>query len=56
MDVAITVPVILSSIRSTGWKDARVELVTDGAADATLTVFYTKLRQSIEFLEWDALR
>lgn len=39
-----------------GWKDARIELVTSGAADATATVGYIHSTQAPSYAEWDAAR
>ncbi len=39
-----------------GWKDARVELVTSGAADATATIGYIHSLDAPSFAEWDAER
>ena len=56
MDVAITVVTDFSGMRVQGWKDARIDLITDGAADATLSLFYIKHRDSQIFSAWDAER
>ncbi len=42
--------------RVQGWEDARVDMVTSGAGDATVSVGYIKIPRSIPFAEWDALR
>ena len=39
-----------------GWKDARVEMITSGAADATVTIGYIHTVGVLTFAEWDALR
>ncbi len=39
-----------------GWKDARVEMVTSGAADATVTIGYVHALEAPSFSEWDAER
>lgn len=39
-----------------GWKDARVEMVTSGAGDATVTIGYIHTKKALTFAEWDALR
>ena len=39
-----------------GWKDARVELVTSGAADATATIGYIHSLAAPSFSEWNAER
>lgn len=39
-----------------GWQDARVEMVTSGAGDATVTIGYIHTRSELTFAEWDALR
>jgi hypothetical protein len=42
--------------RVQGWKDARIEMVTVGTADATVTIVYSKVRDALPYAEWDALR
>jgi len=42
--------------RCQGWRDARIDVVTVGTADATVTICYTKIPTSLPFKEWDALR
>jgi len=39
-----------------GWKDARVEMVTSGAGDATVTIGYIHSKDALTFGEWDSLR
>ena len=41
-----------------GWKDARVDMITTGAGDATVTIGYYKINGSrtLPFEAWDALR
>ena len=39
-----------------GWKDARIELVTDATFDCTLTIVYIKLLSGEPFAVWDADR
>ncbi len=39
-----------------GWADARVEMVTSGAGDATVTIGYIHSDSRLTFSEWDALR
>ena len=39
-----------------GWKDARVELVTGGAGDGTVTIGYVHSKDALTFAEWDAER
>ncbi len=39
-----------------GWKDARVELVTSGAGDATVTIGYLHSKDDTGFDEWSAQR
>ena len=39
-----------------GWKDARVEMITSGAGDATVTVGYIHSVDSPTFSEWDSDR
>ena len=47
---------IAFSSRVQGWQDARVDLITSGAGDATVSIGYVKIPVSIPFAEWDALR
>lgn len=42
--------------RFQGWKNARIDVITSGAGDATVTVGYTKIPTGLPFAEWDALR
>lgn len=42
--------------RVQGWKDAQLDMVTVGIADAQILVCYTKLPVGLPFAEWDALR
>jgi hypothetical protein len=42
--------------RVQGWKDARIDMVTAGAGDATVLVCYTKIPSGLPYEEWDALR
>ena len=37
-----------------GWKDARIELVTGGAGDATVTIGYLHSALALNFSQWDA--
>ena len=39
-----------------GWKDARVELVTVGAVEATVSLGYMKVPNGLPFTEWDSYR
>jgi hypothetical protein len=39
-----------------GWKDARVELVTTGTVDATVSLGYIKVPGGLPYQEWDSLR
>jgi len=39
-----------------GWKDARIDIETVGAVDATITVAYVRIPDGLEFADWDALR
>ena len=39
-----------------GWQDARIDMITSGAGDATASIGYFKVPTSIPFTEWDALR
>ncbi len=39
-----------------GWKDARIEMITSGAADATCTIGYIHALAGPDFAEWDAER
>lgn len=51
-------PTIAANLQSyfRGWRDARVELVTGGAGDATVTIGYFHSPDSQTFSEWDAER
>ncbi len=44
--------------RIQGWKDARLDMITTGIADATVMAAYVKIRpdRTQEFAEWDKLR
>ena len=42
--------------RVQGWRDAQVDMVTDGANETTVLVCYMKLPEGLPFAEWDALR
>jgi len=43
--------------RVQGWRDAELKVVTVGSnTDATVTVTYIKLKESITFADWDLLR
>lgn len=52
MDVAITVPMNLADTRTRGWRDAHIDLITSGAADASLTLWYVKHVDAITYAEW----
>ena len=39
-----------------GWKDARVELVTVNAVNATVSLGYIKVPQGLPYAEWDSRR
>jgi hypothetical protein len=39
-----------------GWRNARLEMVTSGAGDATVAVGYMNVPEGLTFEEWDALR
>lgn len=39
-----------------GWKDARLELITSGAGDATVTIGYIHSKDALEYAAWDAER
>ena len=39
-----------------GWKDARVEMITSGTGDATVTIGYLHSNELKPFAEWDAER
>ncbi|KKL10445.1 hypothetical protein LCGC14_2555740 [marine sediment metagenome] len=54
-DIPPTVNVNLTSYFY-GWKDARVEMITSGIADATVTIGYFHSSRSLTFAEWDGLR
>ena len=42
--------------RVQGWKDARIDMITSGAGDATVTICYVKVPTGLVFAEWNALR
>jgi len=42
--------------RVQGWRDARLDIITAGTADATVLVCYVKLIDSVPYAEWNALR
>lgn len=42
--------------RMQGWKDARIDLITNSGGDITVTLGYVKEKTGLNFLEWDALR
>lgn len=42
--------------RFQGWRDARIDVITAGTADATVTLGYTKVPTGLVFAEWDELR
>ncbi len=55
----VTVPPSLSGNLQTyfrGWKDARIELITSGTADAVATIGYIHSTDSPTYSEWDAER
>ncbi len=52
---APTLPIPLTSYFP-GWKDARVELVTSGNGDVTVTIGYIHSHLAPTFSEWDAER
>ena len=39
-----------------GWIDARVEIITGGAGDGTVTIGYVHAADALEFDQWDAER
>lgn len=39
-----------------GWTDARIEMITSGTGDATVTIGYIHTQRDLTFSEWDALR
>lgn len=42
--------------RFQGWKNARIDMVTVGTADATVTLGYVKMPTGLEYAKWDSLR
>lgn len=42
--------------RIQGWADARLDMITSGAGDATVMVGYVKIPSGIPFSEWDSFR
>ena len=55
VDASPTLPGNLTSYFR-GWKDARVEMVTGGAGDATVTIGYIHSREALTYDEWDSER
>jgi hypothetical protein len=39
-----------------GWADARVEMTTTNAVNATIAVGYVRVRAGLSFSDWDAQR
>lgn len=39
-----------------GWRDARIDMVTAGALNATVAIGYYKYKDSLVYAEWDSLR
>ena len=54
-DAPVNIAMNLSG-RFRGWKNARLEMVTNNSVDASVTVGYIKVRSSIDFAAWDAAR
>lgn len=42
--------------RVQGWQDARLDMITSGAGDATVLICYTKVPNGLPYAEWNALR
>ena len=42
--------------RIQGWRDARVDLITSGAGDATVLLCYIKVPNGLPYAEWDTYR
>lgn len=42
--------------RFRGWANARIELVTTGIVDASVTLGYIKYSEGLQFASWDKLR
>ena len=55
VDAAPNFPANLNSYFR-GWKDARIEIVTAGAGDGTVTIGYIHTQEALEFDVWDAER
>jgi len=57
-DQADAVPTLVANLQAwfRGWKDARIELITSGAGDATATIGYIFEKNPQTYAEWDAER
>jgi hypothetical protein len=42
--------------RFQGWQDARIDVITSGAGDATVTLGYVKAPTGLPYVEWDSYR
>ncbi len=58
VDQVDAAPNLAASLNSyfRGWKDARVEIVTAGAGDGTVTIGYIHAHDALAFDVWDAER
>ncbi len=55
VDSSPNMPINLNSYFH-GWKDARVEMITSGAGDATVTIGYIHSKSEKTYSEWNAER
>jgi hypothetical protein len=56
MDSAQVVSASFANTRVRGWEDAHVDIITSGAADATVVLYYFKLPTGQAYASWDAER
>ena len=56
MDLALVSTAMFTGTRVRGWMDAWVEIITSGAADATVVLYYYKIPEGQAFAAWDAER
>ncbi len=55
VDVPVSVAISFTG-RVQGWRDARIDVITVGTADATVLVCYTKIPTGLPYAEWDSYR
>jgi hypothetical protein len=56
MDSAQVISASFAGTRVRGWEDAHIDIITSGAADATVALYYFKLPVGSEYSAWDAER